>query len=278
MSDFIDEKVRAHSRWPHLQAYDITATFGDGQTGRTIKRLVDETGKHHLDSRSWEAGDIAYQCLKQVFPDGITHAQFKETAQSFYSLVCDELYPSLLSRAEAGEIDVQPNGVDGMKRAWFEYDWCERVMLAYDFIDGMMAAGDPDFDHPLNTVLPLVLLQRLDDAAIAEFLDGRGLPEVMLEIASLKDRLQPPKHVQIVIDKLQGKVDTFTRARRKGADVLHAESRGMKADIFKWLDTQPKFKSIESAATAITKQQPIAHVTGRLWYKEWKKLRSASTP
>jgi hypothetical protein len=52
----------------------------------------------------------------------------------------------------------------------------------------------------------------------------------------------------------------------------------MKKDVFAWLDLQPKFKSIEAAAMAITKQQPIAHVTGRDWYKEWKKLRSASTP
>ena len=66
--------------------------------------------------------------------------------------------------------------------------------------------------------------------------------------------------------------------RRKGADILHAENRVMKAEVFIWLDAQPKFKSIESAAAAITKQQPITHVTGRAWFKEWKKLRSASTP
>jgi hypothetical protein len=58
----------------------------------------------------------------------------------------------------------------------------------------------------------------------------------------------------------------------------HAENRSMKADVFIWLDSQPKFKSIEDAATAITKQQPIKHVTGRDWFKEWKKLRSAGTP
>jgi hypothetical protein len=58
----------------------------------------------------------------------------------------------------------------------------------------------------------------------------------------------------------------------------HSENHAMKADVFAWLDSQTKFKSIEAAAMAITKQQPIAHVTGRDWYKEWKKLRSASTP
>jgi hypothetical protein len=58
----------------------------------------------------------------------------------------------------------------------------------------------------------------------------------------------------------------------------HTENHAMKADVFQWLEAQGKFKSNEAAAMAITKQQPIAHVTARDWYKEWKKLRSASTP
>jgi hypothetical protein len=68
------------------------------------------------------------------------------------------------------------------------------------------------------------------------------------------------------------------RRSQSGANARHAEHRSMKADVFSWLDTQKKFKGIEAAAMAITRQQPIAHTTGRDWYKEWKKLRSASTP
>ena len=58
----------------------------------------------------------------------------------------------------------------------------------------------------------------------------------------------------------------------------HAEHYALKKDVFQWLELQPKFKTIENAATAITRQQPIAHDTARHWYKEWKKLRSAGTP
>ncbi len=58
----------------------------------------------------------------------------------------------------------------------------------------------------------------------------------------------------------------------------HTENHAMKSEVFQWLESQSKFKSNEAAAMAITKQQPIAHVTARDWYKEWKKLRSASTP
>lgn len=277
MANSIDDKVKAYSRVPQLIAYDINATFGDGQIGRIEKRLVDDNGRFLLDTRSWEAGEVAYQCLKQLYPNGITASEFTHISDEFYSMVCSDLYPEILKLGEAGKLDIQPSGLEGMKEAWTEYGWCERAMFAYDFIDGVMAHGAV-FENPLNTVLPLVLLQRLDDAVIAEHLGGRGLPEAMLQVASLKDRLQVPKHVQNAIQKLQVRLDTFTQARRKGADKIHTENRSMKADVFKWLDLQPKFKSIEAAAMAITKQQPIAHVTGRDWYKEWRKLRSASTP
>lgn len=275
MVDSIDEKIKAYSRMPRLQAYDINATFGDGQVGRIEKRLVDDTGRFWLDTCAWEAGEVAYQCLKQLHPKGITATEFTHTANEFYSMVCSNIYPEILKFAEAGQLDIRPTGIEGMKEAWAEYGWCGRVMFAFDFIDALIEAGGP-FGNALNAVMPLVLLQRLDDAVIAECLgDHSG---VMLEIASLRDRLQPPRHVQMEINKLQVKLDTFVQARRKGADAIHVENRSMKADVFAWLDSQPKFKSIEAAAMAITKQQPIAHVTGRDWYKEWKKLRSASTP
>jgi hypothetical protein len=69
-----------------------------------------------------------------------------------------------------------------------------------------------------------------------------------------------------------------SKSAQKAAIHRHEENHAMKADVFQWLDLQAKFKSNEAAAMAITKQQPIAHVTARDWYKDWKKLRSASTP
>ena len=59
----------------------------------------------------------------------------------------------------------------------------------------------------------------------------------------------------------------------------HSENHAMKEDVFVWLDTNmPNFKSMDAAAQAITKQQPIAFRTARDWVGEWKKLRSTGTP
>lgn len=277
MTDSIDGKIKAYGRVPRIQAYDLNATFGDGKPGRIKECVIDARGKYHLDDQAWEAGEVAYQCLKQLYPKGITEVEFEEAAKDFYSMACNDIYPEILNFAEAGGVVINPNGIDGMKEAWEDYDWCERVMFVFDFIDGATTAG-AGFDNPLNAVLPLVLLQRLDNAVIAELLDGSGLPSVILEIARLRDRLQPPKHVEVAINKLQVKLNAFKQDRSKGADARHAEHRATKAAVFKWLDSQPSFKSNEAAATAITRQQPIAHSTARDWYKEWKKLRSASTP
>lgn len=57
-----------------------------------------------------------------------------------------------------------------------------------------------------------------------------------------------------------------------GANARHAETRAMKADVFKWLDVNmPTFKSMDAAAAAITKQQPIAFRTAQKWVGDWKK-------
>jgi hypothetical protein len=280
MGDSIDEIIRAYSLVPRLQAYDINATFGDGQVGRIEKRIVDKDGKRHLDAQAWEAGDVAYQCLKQLYPKGITSIEFAQIANEFLSLACDVHYPEILKLAEAGKIGILSIGVEGLKEAWAEYDWCERLMFAFNSMEAFIDLG-ACIDNPMYTVLPLVLLKRLDDAVISEFFDGHGLTNVMLQIAKLRDRLKPPNYVQRAINngrEAQKKLNVFTQARRKGADALHTENRAMKVEVFQWLETQAQFKSIESAAMAITKQQPIAHVTARDWYKEWKKLRSASTP
>jgi hypothetical protein len=79
--------------------------------------------------------------------------------------------------------------------------------------------------------------------------------------------------VELILENHESAKQTARALKR------HAEHRGMKEDVFVWLDAQQgNFKSNEAAASAITKQQPIAHVTARDWYKEWKKLRSAGTP
>ncbi len=67
-----------------------------------------------------------------------------------------------------------------------------------------------------------------------------------------------------------------TRARLSAVK-RHAETNAMKKEVFVWLDEHMHtFKSLDKAAEAVIKQQPIAFRTARDWVGEWKKLRSAS--
>ena len=72
-------------------------------------------------------------------------------------------------------------------------------------------------------------------------------------------------------------VESNTASER--ASLRHVENRSMKKDVFNWLDTNMQaFNSMDAAAQAVTKQQPIAFRTARSWVGDWKKLRSAGTP
>ena len=76
-----------------------------------------------------------------------------------------------------------------------------------------------------------------------------------------------------------GQDDAASRKYFLMADKRHAEHRSMKAEVLIWLDiNMVNFNSMDAAAQAITKQQPIAFRTARDWVGEWKKVRSAGTP
>jgi hypothetical protein len=81
-----------------------------------------------------------------------------------------------------------------------------------------------------------------------------------------------------VFDLVQPMTGYFNKVRARGAArSSHVESREMKTEVFAWLgENRAKFKSREKAATAVEKQQPVAHRTALKWIAEWEKSRSAS--
>lgn len=70
-----------------------------------------------------------------------------------------------------------------------------------------------------------------------------------------------------------------TALAKAAAQARHRETRNMKLEVFDWLDAHmTEFKSMDAAAQAIVKQQPIVFRTACDWVGDWKKLRSAGTP
>ena len=89
-----------------------------------------------------------------------------------------------------------------------------------------------------------------------------------------------PPEVQTIAALAFVAIKEYKRVRAiENAKERHKEHYKIKEDLFAWLDANNvKFKSNEAAATAITKQQPISHITARDWYREWKSLQSARKP
>lgn len=62
----------------------------------------------------------------------------------------------------------------------------------------------------------------------------------------------------------------------KALDKRHQLNRTMKADVFAWCDANmARFRSMDKAAEALLKVEPVAFRTLRGWVGEWKKLRAA---
>lgn len=77
--------------------------------------------------------------------------------------------------------------------------------------------------------------------------------------------------IKLVVDN-----SASTKARLKAVK-SHAEDYATKAAIFAWLNSQNWIsKKTAEAADEIILQQPIKHSTAVSYYKEWKKLQSAS--
>jgi hypothetical protein len=95
----------------------------------------------------------------------------------------------------------------------------------------------------------------------------------------LREEIEKRRAYRAQLVDAKAKLRSAKAARQRGAATAHKEHRSMKAEVYAWLDiNRPKFKSMDKAAEAITKQQPIAFRTARDWVGEWKKLRSAGTP
>ena len=118
---------------------------------------------------------------------------------------------------------------------------------------------DIDPENPAHDQAASVEIDRWTDAvdaSISEFLDHRTIGAF----------------IEIVIAN-------ESKARQvRAAHKRHQENRSMKAEVFQWLDTNmSKFESLDKAAAAVTKQQPIGFRTARRWVGDWKKLPPAGT-
>lgn len=198
-----------------IQAYDLAESFGEGAKGRQEFSVIDNEGKMILTRSAWTAGVLAYGALRvsTVAADGSPGlAEPAELTDAIPSLVADadsrlsaDFLPKFVADLDAGLVAIQPTPMNGAQflKAWSDFDTIERIGLFLQVADSARAAlaETPDFVPHIKAMAALGILVRIDDAAIAAWLDDvQGAMLCSADIERFRAHLEEPDRTLATID------------------------------------------------------------------------------
>lgn len=216
-----------------LQAIDLEASYGITADG-SDKHLIDLHGTRRLNSRCWELGREALALLtKATTPDGGDAPTIGELVDALPTLekegaefLASAFYPTLLELFDAG---VMVSNVDraGLEAAWREYEFPDRVELLAQTLDAnpLALSQAPEFVPFVQTLAAIAVLRWLDDAIMAEFCDGNGLPTLIAGLERLAPHLRVPSNLFAAFDtakRMALSENAATLAGRKHAPMNRA--------------------------------------------------------
>lgn len=183
---------------------------------------------------------------------------------------------------------VTPHGYGEAKGvAWTLYDSLSEVEECYErstFRSGTPYLARPKLTDLLNCVA-VYWLQLAADEQREGHAEGafNWLHEAYVALSLVQSSDVSDEVEEEAVENITRNAQTVhAQARRSIALAAsagrHKETNAIKADVFKWLDSNfVSSNGIDKNAQAVLKQQPIAFTTARTYIKEWKKLQSAST-
>lgn len=238
-----------------LQALDLSASFGPNLEDKELRRLIDTNGYSRLDQHQWSIAARAVQVISEALRvEGAPPLTASELADALpvvadegVQFLDEEFYPTLLEMFDTGKIVANAGKAD-LVEAWSEYELPEKVEL---FTQMLGANGVAIFQVP--SLIPFVqrlaataLLYSLDDAMIAEFLDGRGLPTVLRLVERLSAHIEPPHNMLAMI-----RTAKQMALSERGADAAlsrHGESNNARAWVqSEWLEHREAYGGNKSA-------------------------------
>lgn len=272
-----------------LQALDLNASYGPNSPGRAVRRVIDLYGTERLSGRLWELGQRAVDLLKEaVFTSEGESFGVHELSGAFPLIVAearkflDEVFfPDLLEMHEAGLLDTNVDSVR-MKLAWDDYDFSYKAELFVRVIsaNGLALYETQDFVPFVQRISAAALLLSLDDAVIAEFLDGRGLDEVIAIIESLRPHMERPANLFATIDSAKSMERANTARSGAIAKLANDPKQAEKASVRECWEVWQKEPSRYKSKAAFSKDMlgkfeslESQRVIER-WCKEWESLPS----
>lgn len=192
-------------------AFDFERSFGEQSEGRTDEEVLDEKGRRLLGMRMWRAGDEAIQILRRSIDTaddgpGTIAAVSKimdEAVRLTNDFLCREFFPPFLEMVREGRIITGEVPAHLIERTWQEYDVASRARIFFQvtYVSPLALEGpeSADFLEFVYRMAAVCTLLRVNDAAIAAFLDGRGLDEAGADVEWFQGYMRPPTNLLATI-------------------------------------------------------------------------------
>jgi hypothetical protein len=185
-------------RW----AFDFERTYAEQSEGRANEEVLNGRGERLLGMWIWRAGDEAIRILRQSIETGesrpVPNAAVAEILDSAVAdaneFLCRDFLPTFLEQVREGRIvtgDVRPEMIESI---WREYgvESRARLFLQMVYANPLALADNQDFVPFVQRIAAVCTLRRVNDAAIAVFLDGRGLDEASADVEWFRKYMSPP--------------------------------------------------------------------------------------
>lgn len=266
-----------------LQAISLGESFRPNSSGRRERQLVLQSGGTALDEAAWEAGAEAFDFLQSVLGDPTLCADDLEFVAGQFLKFFRELWPSLQSK-ESGEL-VALASRHSFDEFTADRDWVELLLIVHPVVLPAILAGEADVPDegdltPFDLDVAAAIIQRLDDAAISEFVDGRGIGANLIDVGILLGHLRGSR-----VRKSHAALFIGGEARRRA---ILGHSSGPKADakryVFErwqeWQKEPRQYRSTARFAVAMLDKLPdqlsSTQVVER-WARTWRRDQSAES-
>lgn len=267
-----------------LQAYDIDRSFVVESPGRGQRRLMNARGQPQLGEQAWLLGFAAFSLLRTTDGRTVTNNDLRGWVPKTEPDL-DEFFIALDERAEAGRISfVKPGTGEAVHDpgCWRDGDWPWKVETVGRFMLDLPNADIADVVDIYGAHFLVAALFRLDDAAIAAFMDDDdAMAACLLEAAWFVETVQSADRVGSVVSTRMRALDSrraSDRAKQRHAVDPKRAAKDFAFDCWMaWQAAPTQYANATDFARAMLDKFPdtlTSEVVITRWVRAWGKAAS----
>jgi hypothetical protein len=264
-----------------LQAYDIDRSFVVESPGRAQRRLMNSKGQPQLGEKAWLLGLAAFEHLRTIDGRTVTNNDLREWVPKTEPEL-NEFFMALDEKAEAGKVSfVKPGTGEAVhdRGFWRDGDWPWKVEALGRFMLDLPNADIADVVDIYGAHFLVAALFRLDDAAIAAFVDDdEGMAACLLEAAWFVETVQSAERIGSVASTRMRALDSrraSDRAKQQHAVHPKRAARDFAFECWKaWQAAPTQYANATDFARAMLDKFPdtlTSEVVVTRWVRAWRK-------